>query len=1087
MPKPAPHGASSWPPTSAPVTLWAQSAYSFAQACALPEALVERAHAQGHAALALADACTLGGVVRAHVAARRLGLPFIVGAHWRLHHPALPGAGFTLVALAMNRAGHGAISDWISRLRQHTAPLPPASGDPQQLPLHAAWADVPPLPGCALIALPWSWALPLAPRSQWLLALAGLAQGLRWRFGTRAWFGASADGWLHDDAWIALLTEAGHHYGVPVAAVPEVRMAEPGQQPLLDVLTATRLHRPLAEAGLALQRHAQAHPWTVRRWRQRYPAALRAEARRIAELCRFRLDELRYEYPPEVVPAGLTATQHLRALTLQGAAQRYPGGVPAAVQQQLQRELALIAELRYEAYFLTVHDIVRFARQRGILCQGRGSAANSAVCYCLGITEVDPARSQLLFERFISRARAEPPDIDVDFEHQRREEVIQYLYERYGRQRAALAASTITWQPASAVRAVGRALGMPAPAIERLARWCRRRAPADLPPEALQDAGLHHDAPPVQRWLALAEGLLDLPRHRGQHTGGFVLSRRRLTLTVPVVPAAMPGRTIVEWDKDDLEALGMLKVDVLALGMLSALRGALQLAGQWRGRTLTLADIPADDAATWAMIQRADTVGVFQIESRAQMSMLPRLRPACFYDLVVQVAIVRPGPIQGGMVHPYLAARARQRQGLALPLPHPSLAPALQRTLGVPIFQEQVMQIAMIAAGFSAEEADALRRGMGAWRRRGALAPFEARLRQGMAERGYAADFIERIVRQIRGFGDYGFPESHAASFALLAWASAWLKCHEPAAFLAALLNAQPMGFYAPAQLVQDARRHGVQVRAVDVTASDWDCTLEPPDDPTPGQPAVRLGLRLVRGLGEAAARRLVAARRQQPFHDLDDLAARARLSRAQLRALAQADALAGLLGRRRWQWWHASGWQPPLPLAAASSSPAAAAPPADACSPHRPRLPALPEATLAEEVWADYAALGLSLRAHPLALLRPHLPPGCRRVSELANLRSGRRVQIAGLVTTRQRPATARGTLFLTLEDESGSVPVIVRAAVAERSEAVWRHGQLLVVTGRWQRLGSPPHAVAQLVAWRLSNASDLLHGLRSASHDFH
>ncbi|TSE26182.1 Error-prone DNA polymerase [Tepidimonas sediminis] len=1070
-------------PAAIPLTLWAQSAYSFGESCAAPEALVQQAQARGHAALALTDACTLGGVVRAHVAARRLGLPLLVGAHWRLHHPVLPGGGFTLVALAMNRAGHGAISHWISRLRQRSAALPPAPADPRRLPLHASWGEVPPLPGCVLIALPWSWALPLAPRAAWRLALAGLAAELRRRFGTRVWLGASADGWLHDEAWIALLREAGRRSGLPVAAVPEVRMAEPGEQALLDVLTATRLHRPLQDCGLARQRHGEAHPWTAQRWRRRYPAALRAEAHRIAALCRFRLDELRYEYPPEVVPPGRTPAQHLRALTFEGAARRYPHGIPEGVRQQLERELALIAELRYEAYFLTVHDIVRFARGRGILCQGRGSAANSVVCYCLGITEVDPARSQLLFERFISRARAEPPDIDVDFEHQRREEVIQYLYARYGRARAALAASTITWQPASAVRAVGRALAMPEPAIERLARWCRRRAPQDLPPQALQEAGLDADDARVTRWLALAQALLDLPRHRGQHTGGFVLARHSLTLTVPVVPAAMPGRTVVEWDKDDLEALGMLKVDVLALGMLSALRGALQLASRWRGRTLTLADIPADDAATWAMIQRADTVGVFQIESRAQMSMLPRLRPACFYDLVVQVAIVRPGPIQGGMVHPYLAARARQRRGLPPQLPHPDLAPALQRTLGVPIFQEQVMQVAMIAAGFSAGEADALRRAMGAWRRKGGLAPFEDRLRAGMAARGYPADFVERLVRQIRGFGDYGFPESHAASFALLAWASAWLKCHEPAAFLAALLNAQPMGFYAPAQLVQDARRHGVEVRPVDVTRSDWDCTLEPPSDPAAGQPAVRLGLRLVHGLGEPAARRLVAARAQRAFLDLDDLATRARLTRTQLRALAQADALQALAGSRRRQWWQASAWQPPLALAEGVR--------AEASSPAASRLaeapPALPAATLAEEVWADYAALGLSLRAHPLALLRARLPPDGRRAAELPNLASGRRLRVAGLVTARQRPATARGTLFLTLEDETGSVQVIVRAALAERTEAVWRSGRLLIVEGRWQRLGAPPHAAGHLVAWRLAQADALLHGLRPASHDFH
>ncbi|MFN3957379.1 MAG: error-prone DNA polymerase [Tepidimonas ignava] len=1071
-------------PAATPLMLWAQSAYSFAQASATPETLVQQAHALGHTALGLADACTLGGVVRAHVAARTHGLRLLVGAHWRVADPVLPGGGFTLVALAMNRVGHGAISRWISHLRRHHTPGSPSPHDPEALPLHASWPQVPPLPGCALLALPWSWALPLASRSTWTEALDAWAVRLRQRFADRVWLGASADGWLHDRAWIELLQTCGARHGLPVAAAPTVRMACADEQGLLEVLSAVRLHRPVDELGLACPPNAQARLWSAARWRQHYPWTLRAQAHALAARCQFSLDQLRYEYPPELVPAGRTPIGHLRRLVQRGATQRYPHGVPPRVQQQLAHELALIAELRYEHYFLTVHDIVSFARQRGILCQGRGSAANSAVCYCLGITEVDPARGHTLFERFISRARAEPPDIDVDFEHQRREEVIQYLYQRYGRQRAALAASVITWQPASAVRAVGRALGLAPSAIDRLARWCRRRPPAQLTAEHLADTGLAADDPVVQRALALAQQLLALPRHRSQHPGGFVLGRRALDLSVPVVPAAMDGRTLVEWDKDDLDALGMLKVDVLALGMLSALSGALRLVSQWRGRPMTLADIPPHDPATYAMIQRADTVGVFQIESRAQMSMLPRLRPACFYDLVVQVAIVRPGPIQGGMVHPYLAARERQRRGLPVRHLHPQLAPALQRTLGVPIFQEQVMQLAMLAAGFSAEEADALRRAMGAWRRRGDLQPLQQRLRDGMAARGYAADFIERIVQQIQGFGEYGFPESHAASFALLAYASAWLKCHEPAAFVAALLNAQPMGFYGPAQLVQDARRHGVQVRPVDVLHSAWDCTLEPPDPmpsagapaAQPPRPAVRLGLRLVRGLGPQAAARIVAARAHAAFVSVDDVAERARLSRAQLQALAQADALASLAGPRRQQWWHASAWQPPLALPAhAPSQPATAEPAAP-----------LPAATLAEDVWADYDALGLSLRAHPLALLRPRLPPHTR-AADAASRPHGAWLRVAGLVTARQRPATARGTLFITLEDDTGSMQIIVRAALAERTEAIWRHARLLLVRGRWQRQGLPPHTVTHLLGHELLDASDLLGHLNSASHDFH
>ncbi|WP_144328797.1 error-prone DNA polymerase, partial [Tepidimonas charontis] len=957
---------------SVPAALWVCSHYSFLQAASSPAELVQQAHTLGLRALALTDANTLGGVVQAHQAAQACGLPLLVGSHWRLRAAALPGGGFTLVAWAATRSGYAAISAWISALRRRVRPLPAPPADPERLPLHADASEVPPLPGCLLMAVPWAWALPLADPARWQQALAWLTAWLREHADGRAWLGVSADGDWGDAIWQRLLCEAARRGGVPAVAAPQVRLHTRAAQPLLDVMTAIRLQRPLSACGLALSRHGEAHLWPPARWARRFAPALLRETQHIAARCTFRLDSLRYEYPREIVPAGLTPSAYLHRLVQAGATQRYPQGVPASVQAQLAHELALIAELRYEPYFLTVYDIVRFARERGILCQGRGSAANSAVCYCLGITEVDPAQHALLFERFISRARAEPPDIDVDFEHHRREEVIQYLYAKYGRERAALAASLIRWRGPSAVRDVGKALGFAPAAVQALARQCRHRDPADLSDEDVRAAGLDPTAAAVQHWRTWAQALVGAPRHRSQHTGGFVLTRGPLTHTVPIVPAAMPGRTVIEWDKDDIDALGLLKVDVLALGMLSALHHALTLASRRRGHTLTLADIPRDDPATFAMIQRADTVGVFQIESRAQMSMLPRLQPRCFYDLVVQLAIVRPGPIQGGMVHPYLAARQRVQRGDPIALPRPELAAALQRTLGVPIFQEQVMQIAMLAAGFSAEEADALRRSMGAWRRHGELERFEQRLLHGMAERGYDPAFAQAIVRQIRGFGSYGFPESHAASFALLAYASAWLKCHEPEAFLAGLLNAQPMGFYAPAQLVQDARRHGVVVRPPDVCCSDWDCTLEPlgtaddglvnardgacggpsqawhamthdtppaapaapgdanrglsasdaPGATPPQRPAVRLGLRLVCGLGEATARRIVAARQQRPFADLDDLAQRARLDRAALQALAQADALRTLAGHRRAQWWQVSAWRPPTALQQALAPP---------------------------------------------------------------------------------------------------------------------------------------------------------------------
>ena len=1080
---------------TAPAALFTLSHFSFLRGAASPETLVRQAHALGYAALALTDDNTLGGVVQAHVAARACGLPLLVGSHWRVRWPVLPGGGFTLVAWAADRAGYGQLSAWISRLRQgqataangrerHTA----VAADPQALPLHTDIDDVPDLPGCLLMAVPWAWALPSADDTAWATGLHALGGWLRERGADRGWLGITAEGRLEDAAWQRRLLAAAARAGVPAVAAPEVRMSHPGEQPLLDTLTAIRLQRPLAECGLALSANAEAHLWPAARWQRRFAPGLIEATRAIAQRCTFRLDELRYEYPPEIVPEGRSPAQHLRVLVEAGARQRYPQGTPAAVQAQIAHELALIGELAYEKYFLTVHDIVRFARERGILCQGRGSAANSAVCYCLGITEVDPARHPVLFERFISRARAEPPDIDVDFEHQRREEVIQYLYAKYGRERAALAASLIRWQGRSALRDVGKALGFAPDAVDALARQCRHQAPRDLAPEAVAAAGLRPDDPAVRRWLDLAQALVGAPRHRSQHTGGFVLTREPLTHTVPVVPAAMPGRTVIEWDKDDIDALGLLKVDVLALGMLTALHGALRLVSQRRGRPFTLADIPPHDDATFAMIQRADTVGVFQIESRAQMSMLPRLQPACFYDLVVQVAIVRPGPIQGGMVHPYLAARERQRRGEPLALPQAELRPALERTLGVPIFQEQVMQIAMLAAGFSAEEADALRRSMGAWRRRGELERFERRLLDGMAARGYAPDFAQAIVRQIRGFGAYGFPESHAASFALLAWASAWLKCHEPAAFLAALLNAQPMGFYAPAQLVQDARRHGVVVHPVDVRISDWDCTLEPahgaPD------PAVRLGLRLVHGLGEAAGRRVVAARRECPWTDVDDLARRAALDRSALQALARADALRGLAGHRRRQWWAVSGWHAPLALERAATVPTI---PAGMNGAHESNGPddadwQPPPAPLGEEVWQDYAGTGLSLRAHPLALLRPRLPAAqWLPAQRLRTQPHGRLLGACGLVTARQKPATAQGVLFLTLEDETGTVPVIVWRRVQTRFRQALLQGRLLAIRGQWQRQGDGEHAVCHLIAGHVQDLSPWLGELAVASRDFH
>jgi error-prone DNA polymerase len=736
--------------------------------------------------------------------------------------------------------------------------------------------------------------------------------------------------------------------------------------------------------------------------------------------------------------------------------------VPARVAQQLEHELTLIAELGYEAFFLTVYDLVCFARARGILCQGRGSAANSAVCFALGITAVDPARMEMLFERFISRERNEPPDIDVDFEHERREEVIQYVYTKYGRERAALAATVITYRLRSAVRDVGKALGMSVEQVDRLSRnlyWWDRGASM---PERLREAGFDPDNRIVRLLVELVGQILGFPRHLSQHVGGFVIAERPLSELVPIENAAMPERTVIQWDKDDLDALGLLKVDCLCLGMLSAVRKCFDLLRQQDGREYSMANIPADDAATYAMIQHADTVGVFQIESRAQMAMLPRLKPANYYDLVIEIAIIRPGPIQGEMVHPYL----RRRNGEE-PVEYPSaeVRAVLARTLGVPLFQEQVIKLAMVAAGFSPGEADQLRRSMASWKRNGGIQHFRAKLMDGMRARGYSEDYAARIFNQIEGFGEYGFPESHSASFALIAYVSAWLKCHHPAAFTAALLNSQPMGFYAPAQLLADARRHGVVVYAVDARASAWDCTLEAR---AAAQPALRLGLRLVKGLAAAAAERLVAARAARPFLDVGDLARRAALDRAALGALSRAGALAGLAGNRHQAAWAALGVEAAPPLLVETGV--------------REATPLLRRPREGEDIVADYASLGFTLGRHPLALLRRRLAR-CVRASELAALAHGVRLETAGLVITRQRPGTATGVVFVTLEDETGSINVVVWSNLVERQRRELLHAALLGVRGTLQRQGEVLHVIAE----RLIDHSRLLGRLPTVSRDFH
>ena len=884
--------------------------------------------------------------------------------------------------------------------------------------------------------------------------------------------------WFPQTSWLAVelfrsaddterlekLRELGTASGLPLVAAGDVHMHVAQRRAMQDMLTAIRLGVPVAEAGTALYPNAERHLRGHDDLRQIYPAELLQQTLAVAARCNFSLDELRYEYPEEVVPQGETPTSHLRKLTEAGLAQRFPEGVPGKVRAMVEYELGLIAELKYEPFFLTVHDIVRFARSRGILCQGRGSAANSAVCYALHITEVNPACMEMLFERFISKERGEPPDIDVDFEHERREEVIQYLYAKYGRERAALAATVITYRPKSAMRDVGKALGFDLEQADRLSKSMAWWDGRQVMPQRLAEAGFDPANPKVSLLIRLVDELQGFPRHLSQHVGGFVIARGKLSHLVPVENAAMAERTIIQWDKDDLDALGLLKVDILALGMLTAIRRALDEVGRLRGRTFTMADIPREDPAVYEMIGHADTVGVFQIESRAQMSMLPRMKPRNFYDLVIEVAIVRPGPIQGGMVHPYL----RRREGVE-PVTYPSEAVrhVLERTLGVPIFQEQVMQLAVVAAGFTPGEADQVRRSMAAWKRRGGLEHFEQRLRDGMIERGYTLEFAQQIFQQILGFGEYGFPESHAASFALLVYISAWLKCHEPAAFACALINSQPMGFYAPAQLVQDARRHGVEVLPVDANASDWDCSLEIVEQGCP--PALRLGLRMVNSLSAEAAQRLTEARAQRQFDSVEDLASRCNLDKRELKNLAAAGALASLAGHRRQAYWEVAGIEQATPLALAAGEEV---------------LPALHPLTEGQDLAADYASLGLTLGRHPLALLRDTLR--AQRLVTAAELKTfphGRLTRAAGLVIGRQRPGTASGVTFVTLEDETGQINVVVWRDLGEKQRRELLGARLMAVYGVLERQGEVTH----LIAGHLKDLTPLLGDLVTQSRDFH
>jgi len=848
--------------------LHALSNFTFLRGASHPEELVETAAALGYEALAITDECTMSGIVRAHTAAKEHGLKkLIIGSELRLR------SGRKLVVLVQNRTGYAALCELVTKARRAAEK---GAYELKRLAFESG------LPGCIVIWIPDD-TLSLDVEDHWL----------RETFRDRLWIAVEllADGRQHEK--LARLVEEGRRLKLPLVACGDVHMHSRARRIAQDTLTAIREGVTVDNAGFALYPNGERHLRSLEVLRYVYPQALIDETLRITETVDFSLDELCYEYPDEIVPDGETPASYLRYLTEQGMQQRWSGDVPRKVVDLVEHELALIADLEYEPYFLTVYDIVAFARSQNILCQGRGSAANSAVCYCLGITEVDPGRMAMLVERFISKERNEPPDIDVDFEHERREEVIQYIYEKYGRDRAALAATIITYRPRSALRDVGKAMGLSDLQVSRLARSMQWWDGQRIDDSRVLEAGLDPESPVIKRLLYLVREILGFPRHLSQHVGGFVISNGPLSELVPVENAAMPDRTVIQWEKTDLEDLGLLKVDVLGLGMLTAIRRSFDLLHKFDGRKLTLATVPAEDPLVYDMICDGDTMGVFQIESRAQMAMLPRLRPRCYYDLVIEVAIIRPGPIQGDMVHPYLRRRNGEE---AVDYPSEDVKGVLQRTLGVPIFQEQVMQLAVVAAGFTPGEADRLRRAMAAWKRRGGLGPFEEKLIKGMRERGYQEEFARQIFRQIEGFGEYGFPESHSASFALLVYVSSWLKCHEPAAFTAALLNSQPMGFYQPAQLVRDAREHGVEVRPVVVSQSDWDCTLETDRE---GKATLRLGLRLVNGLSRKGAERLVAARHDQPFRNLDDMAHRAGLDR-QRRAVGRGPAVDAAPGVQR-------------------------------------------------------------------------------------------------------------------------------------------------------------------------------------------
>ena len=1047
--------------------LYCHSAFSFQVGASQPEELVRTAHALGYRALAITDECSLAGSVRAYLEwtelrqrddlAHPASLHLITGANFKLDDQ-------VVIVLAQSRVGYGALTALISKARRREVKGSYRLELEDFASLIECFAIVVP---ALVMASPPLRALPLVKKPPVpAVTVDGVLAAVKH---VPHCLGYSRLLTSTDALRFAQTVELATKYQLAITACGDVLMHDKTRKPLHDILTAVRHKTTVDELGPLAEQNAERCLRPLASLEPLYPAELMLTSVEIAHRCPFTLEELKYEYPQEIVPPGFTLASYLRSETYAGAHRRYGDTIPESANALIEKELCLIAELRYEAYFLTVYDIVTFARSQNILCQGRGSAANSAVCYCLHITEVDPNRMSMLFERFISKERNEPPDIDVDFEHHRREEVIQYIYRKYGRERAALCATVACYRPKGAMRDVGKALGFSLDQVDRIAKnlaWWDHGADIE---KRLAELGFDSSTRRVGQLIIYARTLLGFPHYLSQHPGGFVIARGRLDHLVPIENASMPDRTVIQWDKDDIDALGLMKVDVLGLGMLSCIRRGLEMVGAQLNRPFALQDIPAEDPAVYDMLCRGESTGVFQVESRAQMNMLPRLKPRNYFDLVIEVAIVRPGPIQGGMVHPYL----QRRQGLErVSYPSSAVEGVLKRTLGIPIFQEQVMQLAMVAAGFSAGEADQLRRAMAAWKRKGGLGHLKDKLTAGMLNNGYTPEFAESIYKQIAGFGTYGFPESHAASFALLVYASAWLKHYHPAAFCCALLNSYPMGFYSPSQLTQDARRNGVTVLPVDVMLSTWDSHLVPvaqsDDAKQPLQPMLRLGLRLVTGLSSDGGARIIVARAQRQFSGVRDLTTRAMLDRKDADALARADALSGLAGDRMRALWTAGAVAvADLPLAPSDDT-----------------LDAVPlqSLNLGQEVLADYRSTGLTLRTHPVALIRSQLK-GTYAATDLAKVTSGRRIRVAGLVTCRQRPATASGVTFVTLEDETGNTNVVVWRDLAERERIQLLSSRLLIVHGKLEHQGPVTHLMAE----HLENASHLLSGLTVAGRDFH